>query len=61
MADVILDPRDCASTIAPVNNLEKEINQAILRNRAILRSRRAERVARRWRTSKTIRILGHPK
>jgi hypothetical protein len=62
MADVILDTEELGFKLpAPVNNLEKEINEAVLRNRAIHRARRNARVSRRRNTDTIIRLVGYPR
>ena len=62
MADVILDTQEPGFKLpAPVNNLEKEINEAVLRNRALHRARRNTRVTRRRNADTTIRLVGYPR
>ena len=62
MADVILDTQDPDFKLpAPVNNLEKEINEAVLRNRALHRARRNARVSRRRNADTIIRLVGYPR
>jgi hypothetical protein len=59
MADVILDTD--LKLPAPVNNLEREINDAVRRNWILHRARRRARVTRRRNTDTSIRLVGYPR
>jgi hypothetical protein len=59
MADVILDTD--LKLPAPVNNLEREINDAVRRNWILHRARRKARVTRRRKADTTIRLVGYPR
>lgn len=59
MADVILDTD--LKLPAPVNNLEREINDAVRRNWILHRARRKTRVTRRRNTDTIIRLVGYPR
>jgi hypothetical protein len=59
MADVILDTD--LKLPAPVNNLEREINDAVRRNWILHRARRSARVTRRRNTDTTVRLVGYPR
>jgi hypothetical protein len=59
MAEVILDTD--LKHPAPVNNLEREINDAVRRNWVLHRARRNARVTRRRNTDTSIRLVGYPR
>jgi hypothetical protein len=62
MADVILDPEETESRFpAPVNDLEREVSEAIRLNRSLHRARRVTRVSRHRNSNNVIHLVGYPR